>query len=67
MYMVMIGKILTRLGSQFTYGQPKMEVHKFLEHEKFIAKTAPHALAKTTRQGIHEILENKQIELKSIP
>ena len=66
MYMVIIGEILRKIGSRFNFGILKLEIYKFLKNEKFIAKTATHSLAKAIRQRIHEMLKNKQIELKSI-
>ena len=66
MYMVEFGEALTKLGNKFSFGALKMEMDQFIVHEEHIAKAVEHSLASTTRQAIHEVLENKQIEIKSI-
>ena len=66
MYMLEIGKILTKLGNAYIFGDLNSAIDRFLLQEKRIAKLNEKKLAHTTRQTIYEVLLNKQIELKTI-
>ena len=66
MYMLEIGKILTRFGKNYTFGDLNPAIDQFLLQEKRMAKLNEKKLAHTTRQTIYEVLLNKQMELKSI-
>ena len=66
MYMLEIGKIMTKLGKDYTFGALISVIDQFLLQEKRMAKLNEKKLAHTTRQTIYEVLLNKQMELKSI-
>ena len=65
MYMIKIGHHMTQMGNRYTFGTLKTELDHLMVHERCSATITEHSLAHNTRTAIIEIVQHKQMELKS--